>query len=83
MVLDHIEHCIEYLRINLMCFSDETPYLIQVDETGNEVIYADSLHRCRNFEKLIEWAKEHVVEPYNATLELKKHADTHYEKTHM
>lgn len=65
-----------------MCFSDETPYLVQVDENGEEVVWTNTFHRCRKFEKLIEWAEEHIVEPYNATLELIKHADEHYEKNH-
>jgi hypothetical protein len=68
------------LRIDLMCFSDETPYLIQVDGNGEEEVCTSTLHRCRKFDKLIDWAEDHIVEPYNATLELKKHADEHYEK---
>ncbi|KAH8807267.1 hypothetical protein F5884DRAFT_880153 [Xylogone sp. PMI_703] len=80
MLLDHVEHCIEMLRIVLMCASDETPYLIESNRNGDEVVYPNSQRRCRNFQKLIDWAEEHVVEPYNATQELRKHADTHYEK---
>jgi hypothetical protein len=68
------------LRIDLMCFSDETPYLIEIDSNGEQVVHANSLHRCRKFDKLISWAEDYIVEPYNATLELLKHADTHYEK---
>ncbi len=63
-----------------MCFSDETPYLIRVDEGGEEVVEMSSLHRCRKFEKLMDWADNHIAEPYNATVELIKHADQHYEK---
>jgi hypothetical protein len=80
MLLDHVEHCIEMIRIDLMCFSDETPYLIRINSNGDEVVHPDSLHRCRKFEKLIDWAEDHIVEPYNATLELIKHVDAHYEK---
>lgn len=80
MLLDHVEHCIEMMRIDLMCYSDETPYLIKFDDVGDEVVETNSFHRCRNFEKLIDWANSHILEPYNATEELMKHADTHYEK---
>jgi hypothetical protein len=80
MLLDHVEHCIEMLRIDLMCFSDETPYPIEIDAGGKEVVRTDTLHRCRKFEKLMDWADIHVVEPYNATMELVKHADEHFEK---
>lgn len=79
MLLDHVEHCIEMIRIDLMCFSDETPYLIIIENNGNEAVQANALHRCRKFEKLIAWAEKHVVEPYNATMELLKHADRHWE----
>jgi hypothetical protein len=79
MLLDHVEHCIEMLRIDLMCFSDETPYLIRREDNGDEVVQADSMHRCRKFENLIDWAEKHVVEPYNTTLELVKHKNAHWE----
>jgi len=80
MLLDHVEHCIEMLRVDLMCYSDETPYLIRVEENRDEVVDLNSYHRCRKFEKLIAWANDHIVEPYNATEELMKHADEHFEK---
>ncbi|GAM38565.1 hypothetical protein TCE0_033f09385 [Talaromyces pinophilus] len=78
-LLSHIEHCIEMLRIDLMCFADDTPYLIKVEESGHESVEATTKHRCRNFEALIDWAKAYVVEPYNATAELIKHKDEHYD----
>ncbi|KIM96589.1 hypothetical protein OIDMADRAFT_63637, partial [Oidiodendron maius Zn] len=55
MLLDHVEHCIEMLRIDLMCFADETPYMISIDNYGEEVVHINSLHRCRKFDRLIDW----------------------------
>lgn len=63
-----------------MCWSDETPYPIELNEEEEEVANPSAMRRCRNFQSLIDWAEDHIVEPYNATVELAKHADEHFEK---
>lgn len=52
----HTDHCIETLRLALMCYTDITPMLIKVDETRRAGGYLDfDMHRkCRNFEKIVE-----------------------------
>jgi hypothetical protein len=78
-LLDHVEHCIEALRIVLMCHADTTPYLIEEDNDGQSIIRSDALYRCRKWNKLTEWAGKHIVQPYNATEERIKHmAEGHY-----
>ena len=80
-LLSHIEHCIEMLRVDIMCIADDTPYLVEIRSNSEEIPRHDAfIHRCRNFEKLIDWANEHVVEPYNATQELIKHKDEHFDQ---
>lgn len=52
----HIDHCIEALRLALMCYADITPMLIKVDEGRRAGGFLDfDMHRkCRNFEKIVE-----------------------------
>lgn len=69
MFYDHVDHCIEVLRINLMCTVDVTPYLIEVRDGQIDVVRTDGLYHCRNFNKLVEWAEENIVHPYNITQE--------------
>ncbi|KAL8748030.1 MAG: hypothetical protein Q9190_000180 [Brigantiaea leucoxantha] len=57
----HVDHCIETLRRTLMCYGDVTPLPIKVDKkspTGQAVDFS-SFHKCRNYEKLRDWAVEH------------------------
>lgn len=47
------------LRIRLMCTSDVTPITIWLPEY-QEAATADfsTLHKCRNFDKILQWAQE-------------------------
>ncbi|PCG89627.1 Protein of unknown function DUF3328 [Penicillium occitanis (nom. inval.)] len=63
LVRHHVDHCIETLRINLMCTADVTPYLIEINPArrlGEDPNF-NTLHKCRKWDKLVEWAKEHEV----------------------
>lgn len=66
---NHVDHCIETIRINLMCNVDVTPYLIEERGDGENVVRTDGLYHCRKFDKLVEWAEEKIVRPYNVTAE--------------
>ena len=57
----HVDHCIEALRLTLMCHGDTTPYLIEVDPEAPVGARADfsAHHRCRKFDPLVEWMGEH------------------------
>lgn len=55
-----LDHCIDYLRQVIMCESDVTPV------TSNWVFTHhtphpdfNTMHKCRNFTKLLEWVEEH------------------------
>lgn len=53
----HVDHCIEALRLALMCHGDTTPYLVMDDASAPLGIKADfsAHHKCRNFSALQEW----------------------------
>ena len=57
----HVDHCIEALRLTLMCHGDTTPYLIEVDPEAPVGARADfnAHHRCQMFVPLVEWMGEH------------------------
>ncbi|KAJ5217761.1 uncharacterized protein N7469_011386 [Penicillium citrinum] len=67
MVRWHVDHCIETLRMNLMCTADVTPYLIWNDPEGfnGESPSFNTLHKCRKWEPIVDWVKKHVV--FNGT----------------
>lgn len=67
MVRWHVDHCIETLRMNLMCTADVTPYLIWNDPDGfnGESPSFNTLHKCRKWEPIVDWVKDHVV--FNGT----------------
>ncbi|KAF8848508.1 hypothetical protein BDZ45DRAFT_698341 [Acephala macrosclerotiorum] len=53
----HVDHCIETLRIALMCWSDVTPLSLRTDPDAPLRSRADfnSHHGCRNFDKIQDW----------------------------
>ncbi|TDZ21043.1 Cyclochlorotine biosynthesis protein O [Colletotrichum orbiculare MAFF 240422] len=59
----HVDHCIETIRLNLMCAGDVTPFLVTLDPQNKlgESPDFETLHRCRRFDKLAEWSKSHVA----------------------
>ncbi|KAJ2975536.1 hypothetical protein NUW58_g2671 [Xylaria curta] len=59
----HVDHCIEALRLQLMCNADLTPLLIEVDdnELGQKADF-NVHHKCRNWEKVTEWQDTYNVE---------------------
>ncbi|KAK2593185.1 hypothetical protein QQS21_009114 [Conoideocrella luteorostrata] len=56
----HVDHCIEALRLSLMCYSDITPSFILYDANlkygkGDFNVY----HKCRDFHKISDYVREH------------------------
>ncbi|KXX81085.1 hypothetical protein MMYC01_202794 [Madurella mycetomatis] len=62
-VREHVDHCINSLRIHLQCTSDVTPYLIKRDARRPLGIDPDfnTQHKCRDFQRIHKWAKEHEL----------------------
>ena len=54
------DHCVEMLRLNLMCQSDVG---LITFETTDEGIWPDfsTWHTCRKFDKVLDWAMENAV----------------------
>ncbi|KAE8381316.1 hypothetical protein BDV26DRAFT_289583 [Aspergillus bertholletiae] len=59
----HIDHCLETLRLNMMCTADVTPVMIAQDDTaplGRHVDF-NTMHKCRNFWDIREWVDQNKV----------------------
>ncbi|KAB8076230.1 hypothetical protein BDV29DRAFT_200319 [Aspergillus leporis] len=61
----HLDHCIEVLRANIMCTSDVTPILIELDPSAPFGERADfrANHKCRNFWEIRQWVIDHTAIP--------------------
>ncbi|KAL0939909.1 uncharacterized protein CTRU02_206519 [Colletotrichum truncatum] len=60
-IYSHFDHCIDMLRMNLMCYADVTPALF-VDPLSNPLRRDalpnwSSMHTCRDFDAILEWNK--------------------------
>jgi len=56
----HMDHCIDTIRQTLMCSGDITPLVWAWDEEKNMTLgRTDTVHVCRDFGKIQEWAEEH------------------------
>lgn len=70
---DHAAHCIDSLRETLTCTADLTPILWTWDDRRQRSTPTlESVnHVCRNFEKIMDWARAHTLRTYfNATVHL-------------
>ncbi|KPM45147.1 hypothetical protein AK830_g1339 [Neonectria ditissima] len=58
----HLDHCIEILRVSLMCEGDVGVYTFKYYD-GLEGHWPDfsTLHTCRNFDRIRDWAFENAV----------------------
>ncbi|KAG1787794.1 uncharacterized protein HD556DRAFT_1448474 [Suillus plorans] len=58
----HVDHCIEMLRQILMCHGDVTMLTYDwVEGVKNPFPNFGIPHRCRNFDKVLNWVDEHRV----------------------
>ncbi|KAJ7104124.1 hypothetical protein B0H15DRAFT_766556, partial [Mycena belliarum] len=59
---NHLDHCVELLRQNLMCIAD-TGVITYEWVDGWELPYPDfnTAHQCRNYEKVLDWAYSEAV----------------------
>lgn len=69
MDMEHLDHCIEMIRENLMCSSDITPIPWVWDRTRKEALVQGKVIRtCRNFDAIRQWGIEHQVREFNASI---------------
>ncbi len=60
----HVDHCIESLRLTLLCHADVTPVLAENNPlrgTGLQLDFSVH-HKCRNYDKMLEWVQAHGVD---------------------
>ncbi|KAM3464465.1 hypothetical protein MY5147_009503 [Beauveria neobassiana] len=60
----HVDHCLESLRLSLMCYADVTPVLAEnnpMRPTGLQLDF-NVHHKCRNYDKLLEHVQAHGVD---------------------
>lgn len=60
----HVDHCLESLRLSLMCYADVTPVLAEnnpMRPTGLQLDF-NVHHKCRDFDKMIEYVQAHGVD---------------------
>lgn len=66
-VREHLDHCIEILRINLMCLADVNVFTFHpTSEPGKQGMGGywpdyESEHVCRNFDHIKDWARANAV----------------------
>ncbi|GAW23851.1 hypothetical protein ANO14919_134280 [Xylariales sp. No.14919] len=60
----HVDHCIETLRLQLMCNADLTPMLVLKDDSRAIGAKADFNvhHKCRRWERVVEWQRIHTTD---------------------
>lgn len=60
----HVDHCLESIRLTLMCSGDITPVLFVYDETRPSGMRPDfnSHHKCRDFNSIVDYIKDNGVE---------------------
>ncbi|PWI72921.1 hypothetical protein PCL_09936 [Purpureocillium lilacinum] len=62
----HVDHCIESLRQSVMCHSDTSTVTFRWSDTSQSLKpRLDSVHMCRNFTKIREWALERHIDVGN------------------
>ncbi|KAJ7910447.1 hypothetical protein B0H13DRAFT_2661031 [Mycena leptocephala] len=68
MEIDHLDHCIDWIRQALMCAGDTSVVVWQWDPKQNKTTFqGDVAHTCRNFDKLRDWGKSHRIRTHYDT----------------
>lgn len=59
---DHTDHCVNIIRENILCNADTTPNVWKWDEERQiSFPHFDSIHTCRNFDAIRDWAKSRQI----------------------
>ncbi|KAJ5589247.1 hypothetical protein N7537_011925 [Penicillium hordei] len=54
---EHLIHCLDNVRQDIMCAADDTPRYIPVDATGTATTAVGQYRQCKDWEKLRQWSK--------------------------
>ncbi|KAK7696234.1 hypothetical protein QCA50_000887 [Cerrena zonata] len=72
MLPDHLSHCVDNIRQSLMCSSDISVIVWQWDDAAQVASpRMDTVHSCRNFDKVVEWAKDHRNAHFDVNVHVK------------
>ena len=61
LISAHQDHCIDSIRQSLMCSADISPVIWHWKKDGFKQDM-NNTHVCRNFDKITDWAKDHMLE---------------------
>ncbi|KZS95188.1 hypothetical protein SISNIDRAFT_408923, partial [Sistotremastrum niveocremeum HHB9708] len=62
VLFDHVDHCINIIRESIVCHADITPNVWQWDEDRQVSFpHFDNIHTCRNWDAIMDWAREHQM----------------------
>lgn len=61
----HVDHCIETLRLSLMCNADLTPFTLPIGEHNRVRADFDAFHRCKKWDPLVNWMTSNSWEPFS------------------
>ncbi|KAL6817557.1 hypothetical protein V8C40DRAFT_253314 [Trichoderma camerunense] len=69
-IMDHVEHCLEMLRVKIMCDADLSIYPVSRDTSDDRTIHIEGQNKvCPNFERLVKWADDHIAVPFHKKTE--------------
>ena len=67
----HTDHCLDLLRLHLQCAADVTPIAFyDVEGRGTPLPDFSTTHRCRKFDKVLDWVYDKKQEVKWRTLSL-------------
>jgi hypothetical protein len=79
LVRFHFSHCLEMLRQRLMCTADTNVCgQVWVKDYG-PLVFANVDRKCRNYDEITQWARDHQVLPIEDLLVKKRPGDIVYE----
>ncbi|KAJ7696318.1 hypothetical protein B0H17DRAFT_929641, partial [Mycena rosella] len=69
---EHVSHCVDWIRQSLMCNGDTSVIVWQWQDSKNTTMVKGNVaHTCRKFDKLQDWAKEHILKnKYDPTVHI-------------
>ena len=75
----HMRHCISSIRQSLMCSADISPIVWQWSERSLAAKErSDVVHTCRNFDKIKEWARIHLLDhQQDMSIYIEDHLNVH------
>lgn len=58
MAFEHVLHCLDELRQDVVCHADDTPRYASVDPSGTGL---DQTRACKDWNALKDWARNHTA----------------------